>query len=459
MHASDCELCLLASALQRALESGAVTADEAVDAFTAEQQDEIQAHWPYWGRLEQQLPTGGWTYWLIKAGRGWGKTRTGSEAVRQWAHEGFDYINLIAATADDARDIMVEGESGILAVCPKRERPLYIPSKRRLEWPNGARSLIFTADEPDRLRGKQHQKLWADELAAWRFAESWDQAKFGLRIGNLPQAIITTTPRPTRIVREIMADAATVVTNGRTYENRQNLAPSFFAAVLKKYEGTRLGRQEIDGEVLDDNPNGLFQSADIEQARVREAPQLQRIVVAIDPAGTSKKRSDETGIVVAGVQGEHGYILADRTVQATPEKWASEAIKAYHDFKADIIVAETNYGGEMVASVIRGADPRVPVRTVTASRGKAIRAEPVSMLYEQHRIHHVGMLAKLEDQMTQFDPMDETAKSPDRMDAMVWAITELMLDAPNTALIDHLAALQSAQQTRTETHGATSWRD
>lgn len=413
---------------------------QALASLSIEDRATLAWDWRFVARPSQLLPEGMWTYWLIKAGRGFGKTRTGAETVREWIKGGHRYVNLIGATADDARDVMVQGESGILAVCPRWERPIYKPSQRKLAWPNGAESLIFTADEPDRLRGKQHEKLWCDELAAWRYADSWDQANFGLRLGAHPQAVITTTPRPTRLVKDIMADPATVVTNGTTHENRANLADSFFSAVLKKYEGTRLGRQEIDGEVLDDNPGALWKRADIDKARVIAAPALYRIVVAIDPAAKSKEGSDETGIVVAGVADldgvTHGFVLDDLTLQALPEGWAKVAVDAYHARKADRIVPEVNNGGEMVEAVIRAKDPNVAVRTVTATRGKEIRAEPVSALYEQGRIHHAGNFPKLEDQMCEWDPMDKTAKSPDRMDALVWAITDLMLNDSNTSILD-----------------------
>ena len=417
--------------------------------------------WRRTARANQILPGGDWTYWLIMAGRGFGKTRTGAETTREWVKQGFRYVNLIGATADDARDIMVQGESGILSVCPPWDRPEYKPSQRKLIWPNGAESLIFTADEPERLRGKQHEKLWADELGAWRYPDAWDQAKFGLRLGAKPQALVTTTPRPTSLVRDLLADAGTHVTRGNTADNRANLAPSFFDAILKRYEGTRLGRQEIDGELLDDNPNALFALADIERARVRVAPELQRIVVAIDPAATSGEESDETGITVAGVNGDHGYVLADRTLRASPEKWARKAIEAYYEFKADRIVAESNNGGEMVASVIRSADANVPVKLVTASRGKAIRAEPVSALYEQGRVHHIGTFPALEDQMAQFDPSETSQRSPDRMDALVWGITELMCTNRSTGILDYLTAEHErlAAKRETDTHGATFRRD
>lgn len=384
--------------------------------------------WEIWARPKQRLPAGEWTFWLIKAGRGFGKTRTGSETVRLWARS-HRYVNVIGATADDARDIMVQGESGILAVCPRAERPEYKPSQRKLIWPNGAESLIFTADEPDRLRGKQHEKLWADELAAWRYAESWDQAKFGLRLGPRPQAIVTTTPRPTRLVRDLMADPSTVVTEGSTHENRANLAPQFLHQILRTYEGTRLGRQEIDGELLEDNPHAMFRRADIDGGRLQAAPTLTRVIVAVDPAATSSEGSDETGIVVVGRDAQgHCYVLADRSLKATPEGWGREAVKAYHEFGADRIVAETNNGGEMVESTLRVVDRNVAVKRVTASRGKAIRAEPVAALYEQRRVHHVGCFNRLEDQMVEWDPNDTSAKSPDRMDALVWGVTELAVN-------------------------------
>lgn len=421
-------------------------------------QDELAAlrfDWFFWSRANQRTPgsTGAeisradWQYWLILAGRGFGKTRTGAETVRRWSRE-FTYCNLIAATADDARDIMVEGESGIIAICPRAERPHYEPSKRKLTWPNGSVSLIFTADEPERLRGKQHMKLWCDEIAAWRYPESWDQAKFGLRIGTNPQAVVTTTPRPTQLVRDITADPGTVVTRGSTYANRENLAPAFFATVIKKYEGTRLGRQELDGEVLDDNPNALFQRGDIDAGRIAidamPITSMDRIVVAIDPAATNNEESDETGIVVAGMKGDHAYIFADVSGKFSPRGWAQKAVAHFHEKQADRIVAEVNNGGDMVVATIHAEDPNVPVTKVTATRGKAIRAEPVAALYEQHRVHHVGSFTALEDQMCEFDPID-TSNSPDRMDAMVWAIHDLMLGERSTGALELMRDMKASQ--------------
>lgn len=385
----------------------------------------IQWDWPIWARDDQLPPAGDWTYWLILAGRGFGKTRTGSEWVRHEVKTN-RFVNLIGATADDARDILIEGESGILACCPRWERPEYRKSDRKLLWPNGATSLIFTADEPERLRGKQHERIWADELAAWRYPEAWDQAKLGLRIGKHPKACITTTPRPTKTVKEIAGDPATVVTRGTTYDNRENLAPEFFSQIIRTYEGTRLGRQELNAEILDDNPNALWQRPAIDATRVRQAPDLRRIVIGVDPAVTAKEDSDLTGIVAAGIgNDDQFYVLSDHSLIATPDAWARRVVKAYHDHRADRIIAETNNGGDLVETVIRTIDRSVSYTKVTASRGKMIRAEPVAALYEQGRVHHVGSFPELEDQMCNFDPLVDD-KSPDRMDALVWALSFLM---------------------------------
>jgi phage terminase large subunit-like protein len=396
--------------------------------------------WQFWVRPDQQQPpefrSGAKTYWLAKAGRGWGKTRVGAETVREWV-QNFRYVNLIGATADDARDIMIEGESGILAICPKNERPAYLSHKSQLRWPNGAISLIFTADQPDRLRGKQHQKLWADELAAWRYGEAWDQAQLGLRLGRCPQAIITTTPRPTPKVKELMRDPACVVTHGTTYDNRANLAAAFYTTVIRKYEGTRLGRQELNAELLDDNPGALWQRAQIDALRVRSMPATRRVVVAVDPAVTSREDSDETGIVAAalGVDGQY-YVTHDVSLIATPDAWARAAVKLYHDVNADRLVAEINNGGEMVEHLMRTVDRDVAYKAVTATRGKLIRAEPIAALYEQGRVHHVGAFPQLEDQMCDYDPL--TAPwSPDRMDALVWALTELS-DTHGRGILDYM---------------------
>jgi phage terminase large subunit-like protein len=407
--------------------------------FIGKQNDDfleiIKHDWAFNARQSQYLPEGNWQTWLIIAGRGFGKTRTGAETVREWIKK-YPIVNIIGATADDARDIMIEGESGILSVCPDSEKPLYKAGKRQLEWPNGARTLVFTADEPDRLRGKQHFKLWADELAAWRYSDSWHQAMFGLRLGDNPQAVVTTTPRPIKIVRELIKDPNTYVTRGTTYDNRGNLAPSFFSNIIKQYEGTRLGRQELNAEILDDNPNALFKRDNIDKTRVIYAPDLIRIVVGVDPSVSNNENSDECGIIICGIDAnDHGYVLDDLSLIASPDGWARKAVEGYHRRKADRIIGESNNGGDMVEMTIRTIDPLVSYKKVHASRGKAKRAEPIGALYEQERIHHVGNFSKLEDQMCIYDPSDENGDSPDRMDALVWAFTELMLKPKREFLI------------------------
>lgn len=382
--------------------------------------------WHLWARDEQLPPESNWTYWLILAGRGFGKTRTGAEWARQQIREGCRYLNLIGATADDARDIMIEGESGILAICPKAERPEYKASQRKLAWPNGATSLIFTADEPERLRGKQHEKLWADEIAAWRYPEAWDQAKFGLRLGSRPQACLTTTPKPSKIVRDLIGDPRTATTRGTTYENRDNLAPDFFSAVIKAYEGTRIGRQELLAEVLDDNPGALWTRRQIDDTRVATAPDLVRVVIGVDPSATGSEDSDECGIVAAGMGADDDfYVLEDASLLASPQGWARQVSRVFSTWNSDRVVAETNNGGDMVEAVLRNVDPDLPYKKVTASRGKMIRAEPIAALYEQGKVHHVGSFPKLEDQMCNWNPIEARGTSPDRMDALVWALTEL----------------------------------
>lgn len=380
-------------------------------------------------------PDWDWVYWLVLPGRGWGKTRVGAEQVRMWVKK-FPLVNLIGATADDARDIMVEGESGILRICPPWERPQYKKQERKLVWPNGAQSLIFTADEPDRMRGKQHMKVWGDEPAAWRYAkEAFDQMAMGLRLGSKPQAIFTTTPRPIALVKDLVKDTSCHTTHGHTNENHANLAPTFLNIITKRYEGTRLGRQELGGEILDDNPNGLFQRKWIDEHRVSgddfKKVQLIRSAVGVDPSVSAKENSDLCGIVGGGIARHidgrmHAYVVHDNSGIYTPRAWATKAVTLYHRTLADRMCAEVNNGGDLVEEMIRQIDPRCAYRAVHATRGKVIRAEPVSMLYEQGRIHHVGSLAKLEDEMVDYDPLTAD-KSPDRMDALVWLIYELML--------------------------------
>lgn len=386
--------------------------------------DRVVWLWEAWARGDQLAPPGDWQTWLIKAGRGWGKTRTGAEWVRSVAQPGAR-IALVGATAADVRDVMIEGESGVISVCPPHDRPRYEPSKRRLTWANGAVATAYSAEEPDRLRGPQHTHAWCDEVAAWAHPEAWDMMLMGLRLGVLPRVVATTTPRTVPLLKTIQGSPGVIVTRGKTLDNAGNLAPSFLTSLMARYEGTRLGRQELDGEDLEDNPEALWQRDGLDATRRHEAPELTRVVVAIDPAATSKDTSDETGIVVAALGADgRGYVLADRSGRHKPDAWARRAVEAYHEFKADRIIAEGNQGGEMVSHVLGTVQANLPIRIVHASRGKAARAEPIAALYEQGRISHVGALPQLEDQLCTWTPGDA---SPDRLDALVWALTELFL--------------------------------
>lgn len=400
--------------------------DELLSSLPEDDRSGLAYNWSWWARPNQRLPAGHWNHWLILAGRGFGKTRTGAETVRQWVRSS-DMVNLIGATADDIRDIMVEGESGILAICPDEERPTYVKSERKLEWPNGSTSLLFSAQEPDRLRGKQHKKLWCDELAAWSYEESWDQAKFGLRLGSSPQSIITTTPKPIRNIRELLKEQHVHVTRGTSYENRENLARTFFDEIVKRYEGTRLGRQELMAEMLEDTPGALWTREMIRHTPVAGLPPLVRCVVAVDPPASSHDGSNEAGVVACAIDAsQQGYVLADQSAILAPREWAQRAVYLYRELKADTIVVEINQGGEMATQTIKAVDPNVPVKAVRAAKGKYIRAEPISAIYARGAIRHVEFFETLEDQMCMFTPdFDRKEGSPDRLDAMVWAFTEL----------------------------------
>ena len=383
--------------------------------------------WPFWARDAQLPPPGDWLTWLVMAGRGFGKTRTGGEWARDAIESGkYGRMAFVAPTAGDVRDVMVEGESGLLAICPPWNMPKYEPSKRRLTWPNGAIATLYSAEEPDRLRGPQHDGAWADELAAWRYPAAWDMLMFGLRLGSDPRVCVTTTPRPTKIIKELMASQQTVVTGGSTYDNRANLAQAFFHNVVSKYEGTRLGRQEIWAQVLSDVPGALWTYDLLEENRRPHVEnQIMRCIVAIDPAATATEESSETGIIVAGLSTNgQGYVLADLSLRASPNEWATRAVRAYEEWGADRIVAEVNNGGDMVEATIRTVAPNISYKGVHASRGKLTRAEPIAALYEQHKIHHVGSFPVLEDQLCTWVPGED---SPDHLDALVWAFTELML--------------------------------
>lgn len=388
---------------------------------------ELSKRWTLHARPEQLLPPGDWNIWLILSGRGWGKTRTGAEVVRHWVESGkCRRIHLVAATAADARDTMVEGPAGILAVSHPAFMPTYEPSKRRLTWPNGATAHLFSAEEPERLRGPQCDGAWADELAAWkRMQETWDNLQMGVRLGTRPRQVVTTTPRPLDLIKSLVKRFDVVVARGKTMENAANLAPSFLSSMLDLYGGTRLGRQELDGEILDDNPLALWKRANIDATRVAALPEgvsLIRVVVGLDPTCTAD--GDDAGIVAAG-KGSDGeyYVLDDSTISGTPLQWATAAIAAYNRHRADRIVYETNQGGDMVAHTLQSVQRNIPLRGVTASRGKAVRAEPIAALYEQGRVHHVGFFRQLEDELCEWEPGSST--SPNRLDALVWALTDL----------------------------------
>lgn len=389
--------------------------------------------WSFWARPTQLPPAGGWRVWLILAGRGFGKTRTGAEWVRALAEGGrARRIALVAETAADARDVMIEGESGILACSPRWARPRYEPSRRRLTWPSGAVATSFSADDPDQLRGPQFDAAWADEIAKWRYEAAWDNLMLGLRLGADPRCVATTTPRPRAWLARLMADSGTVVTRGGTRENAANLAPAFLGQILGRYAGTRLGRQEIDGELLAEIPGALWTRALIEAARGGPPPpgDLARIVVAIDPAVTSGSDSDETGIVVAGADAAGRlHVLEDLSGRLSPDLWARRAVDAYRRHRADAVVCEVNQGGDLVAATLRTVDPSLPVRAVRATRGKRLRAEPVAALYEQGKVRHAAALPALEDQMAGYTGAAGEA-SPDRLDALVWALTDLAFDRP-----------------------------
>ena len=401
--------------------------------FNARLADALASSWAARARPNQRMPPGDWSIWLVISGRGWGKTRILAEAANTWASSGlYERIAVVAATAADARDVLVEGESGILNTAPSWCRPLYQPTRRRLIWPTGAIAMLYSAEEPDRLRGPQHHASLCDELASWSRPETFDMLNFGLRLGRHPRTIIATTPRPTRLLRSIIARGGrdVIITRGTSYENRENLAPAFFNQIVGRYEGTRLGRQELLAELLEDAPGALWSLDMIDRSRRAEAPDLQRIVVAIDPAVSTREGADETGIVVAGRDGNHGYILEDLSGRYAPQQWAEIAVQAYRRHGADRVIAEANQGGDLVESTLRMVDPNIPYSAVHASRGKYVRAEPVAALFEQNRVHLVGSFPLLEDQLTQFTPDMDRGKSgsPDRADSMIWAISELLVE-------------------------------
>lgn len=413
---------------------------------------ELLQDWWFIGREEQLFPEGNWKWWLYMAGRGSGKTRAGAEFVKELIKQGYDRVGIIAPTAADARDVMVEGESGLLAISNTRDkdyqghligRPHYEPSKRRLTWENGAKAITYSAEEPERLRGPQHSALWVDELAAWDRLETFDLALFGLRLGTRPRVFISTTPKPRPLIRQIYAraldksDTDVVMTTGSSERNEQNLAPGVIADLRKSFGGSELARQELDGKLLEEVEGALWQKAWLQFA---QPPKGLYVVVGVDPATSTKEKSDQTGIVVAGVFEGKGYVLADLTGKYSPAGWGSRVAEAYKAFGASAVVAEKNQGGDMVRYVLHAADPNMKVKLVHASKGKIARAEPVAQLYEQGHVYHAPGLEALEDEMVGWDRLAATY-SPDRIDALVWALTELMVDNKKPVVTTHVKGM------------------
>lgn len=404
----------------------------------------VFARWLAQARPDQLAPPHPWLVWFLMGGRGAGKTRTGAEHVtRRLVRDGYRRWGCIARTAHHIRDEVVEGPAGLLACAPPNARPRYEPSKLRVVYPNGAVAFLYSAEEPDALRGPEHDGLWCDELAAWKDAHkgdvvdtTWNNAMLGLRSGARPEVVVTSTPRRVKLVRELVKRPTTLLTNATTYANLANLTPTFRDVILQSYEGTRLGRQELMGQLLEDVEGALWTEPAIQHAPV---PDLSRVVVAVDPSGSA--RGDEVGIVVAGRSGQQGYVLADYSGHMSPDAWGRRAVRALHGHRADRIVAESNFGGEMVLLTIRTVDQSAPVTLVHASRGKMVRAEPVAALYEQRRIFHTAPFPELEEQMltwTQDNPV-----SPGRMDALVWALTDLLvetIEGPGTTNVGFLTS-------------------
>lgn len=415
--------------------------------LTEEELRDTLEDWRFWGRPNQFAPgpdcegcKGRWLNWILLSGRGFGKTRTGAEWVHENVNNGtYGLFHLIGATAADVRDIMVEGESGILATAKRRNPVHYITTKRKLEWANGAKAILFSADEPERLRGPQCEAAWADELCAWRYdQEAWKQLQLGLRLGPFPRSVITTTPKPSVLLKRLVKDVRNHITVGSTYDNIGNLSEVFINEVVNALEGTRWGRQEIYAEILDDAETALWTRDLLESTRVSKEdfwpdpneihatnPALTRIVIGVDPAMSFNNEAAETGIVVCGLSRTgHAYVLQDASGKYKPEGWAAKVVALYDEWQADKIIAEKNQGGELVKYTIEVQDPNVPVKVVWASKNKIPRAEPISTAYERGRVHHVGNFPTLEDQMCQWELGNPD--SPDRMDAMVWAMTELI---------------------------------
>lgn len=427
-----------------------------VASLSFEEAQKLLYDWSLWARPDQRTPPGNWwSIWLLLAGRGFGKTRTGAEWIKEREEKGLaKYIALVSQSAGDARDVMVEGEAGILSIYPENEQPLYEPSKRRITWKSGAQATIYTAEDPNQLRGPSHDTAWVDEPAVFRNVEDvWSNLMLGLRLGD-SKCIVTTTPRPIPWIRNLVSREGkeedlergkngkdVYVTRGRTRDNFSNLSSAFLNQIITKYEGTRLGRQELDGEILEEVEGALWNRDTLEETRRSVAPLLKRIIVALDPNVTHGENSAECGIIVAGVgaKDNHAYVLEDLSKKVSPAKWAKIAVTAYEDHGADHIIGEKNNGGELIRLTLQSQPnaENYPVKLVWASRGKITRAEPVAALYEQNKVHHVGEpkpFSELEDQMCTYDG-ESGLDSPDRLDALVWAISELMLDKRTFGLV------------------------
>lgn len=418
---------------------------KALSQLSPTQLEELRYNWSFWARHNQLPPEGQWKIWVALAGRGFGKTRTGVEWVREKVKQGHRRIACVAATKGDVRRVMVEGESGLLNVCWKGDKthagkemgyPVWSPTNNTLTWANGAKAEFFSAEDPERLRGPQFDAAWCDELCAWhRMQDTWDMLQFTLRLGKNPQIFISTTPKPSKLLRNIVdkkniESGKVVLTTGSSYENEDNIDLD----ALKQYEGTRLGRQELYAEILDEAAGALWNRELLDKCDASHiedvlefSKSLARIVISVDPAITSNEESDLTGIIVAGVDvNGAAYVLEDATEMYTPEQWASKAVELYYKYQADRIVAERNQGGDMVRHTLKTVDETVPITLVHASRGKFARAEPVSALYERGKVFHCRHLDELETQMVTWEPLGSIG-SPDRLDALVWAITNLLL--------------------------------
>jgi len=419
---------------------------KALGKLAPKQLEALRYDWSFWARAEQLEPKGDWNVWFINAGRGFGKTRAGVEWVREQVKKGHKRIAAVASTNSDIERVMVKGESGFLNACHKDDKthkgkpmgfPEWSPTKRTLTWENGAKVEFYSAEEPERLRGPQFSAAWCDELAAWnKDQDTWDMLQFCLRLGKHPRICVTTTPKSTVLVRKLVKDPKTCITTGSTFDNAANLADTYLEAVKTQYEGTRLGRQELYAEILTENEGALWTAQMIDdcQVSVGDVPPLIRVVVAVDPAVSSNVESDHTGIMVAGIcEKGMAYVLGDYTMKDLPERWASKVVSLYQDFECSRIVYESNQGKDLIKSLFKTIDENLPLKGVHASSAKIARAEPVSALYEQGKVYHVrnpkdpeASLTELETQMTTYEPMGKH-KSPDRYDALVWAITDLML--------------------------------